>query len=104
MLTRATLQRINNRPRKVNRLPLFAVGGALVVLATLLYVLNVLPMLAILAILLAGALLVLVLYRSQKAKTTVSLSYKGNLSDNASARFSEVREALEKLASSQKVW
>jgi hypothetical protein len=104
MLTRATLQRIDNRPRTVNRLPLLAAGGGSLVLAALLFVLKVLPTLAILSILLGGALLVLVLYRSQKAKTTISLSYKGNLSDDASARFSEVREALEELVSSQKVW
>jgi hypothetical protein len=104
MLTRVTLQRINNRSRKVNRLPLLAVGGATVVLSAFLYVLDVLPMVAILAILLTGFLFVLVIYSAQKAKMTISLSYKGNLSDDASARFSEVREALEELASSQKVW
>ena len=79
MLTNRTLARINNRPRKVGRLPLLAVGGGTLVLAALLYVFEVLPSFAILAVLGGGALLVLLLYRTQKAKTTISLSYKGNL-------------------------
>src|SRR5687768_16031997 len=100
MLTNRTLARINNRPKKVSRLPLLVVGGGTLVLAALLYLLEVLPSVALLAVLGGGALLVLVLYRTQKAKTTISLSYKGNLDDETSARFSEVREALEGLASS----
>ena len=35
---------------------------------------------------------------------TISLSYKGNLDEETSARFSEVREALEGLASSGRIW
>jgi hypothetical protein len=104
MLTSRTLQRINNRPRKVNRLPLVAIGGGSVVLSALLYVLEVLPTLGLIGTLLAGALGTLGAYRSEQAKTTVSLSYKGNLNDEVSSRFSEVREALETLASSQKIW
>jgi hypothetical protein len=49
-------------------------------------------------------LLVLLLYITQKAKTTISLSYKGNLDEETSARFSSVGEALEGLASSERVW
>ena len=62
MLTNRTLARINNRPRKVSRLPLLAVGGGTLVLAALLYVFEVLPSFAILAVLGGGALLVLLLY------------------------------------------
>jgi hypothetical protein len=102
MLTNRTLARINNRPRKVGRLPLLAVGGGTLVLAALLYVFEVLPTFAILAVLGGGALLVLLLYITQKA--TISLSYKGNLDEETSARFSSVREALEGLASSERVW
>jgi hypothetical protein len=91
MLTNRTLSRINNRPRRVGRLPLLAVGGGTLVLAALLYLLEVLPSVAILAVFCGGALLVLVLYGTQKAKTTISLTYKGNLDDETSARFSEVR-------------
>src|SRR5215208_1409203 len=107
MLTNRTLARINNRPRKVNRLPLLAVAGGtlvLAVLAALLYVFEFLPSYAILAVLGGGVLLVLLLYRTQRAKTTISLSYKGNLDKETSARFSEVREALEGLASSGRIW
>ena len=104
MLTNRTLSRINNRPRRVGRLPLLAVGGGTLVLAALLYLLEVLPSVAILAVFCGGALLVLVLYGTQKAKTTISLTYKGNLDDETSARFSEVREALEGLASSGRIW
>jgi hypothetical protein len=107
MLTNRTLARINKRPRKVSRLPLLAVAGGtlvLAVLAALLYVFEFLPSYAILAVLGGGALLVLLLYGTQKAKTTISLSYKGNLDKGTSVRFSEVREALEDLASSGKIW
>jgi len=104
MLTNRTLARINNRPRKVGRLPLLAVGGGTLILAALLYVFEVLPMSAILAVLGGGALLVLLLYRTQKAKMTISLSYKGKLDDEAASRFSSAREALEGLASSGRIW
>jgi hypothetical protein len=104
MLTNRTLARINNRPRKVGRLPLLAVGGGTVVLTALLYVFEVLPPFATLAVLGGGALVVLLLYWSQKSKTTISLSYKGNLDKQTSARFSEVRKAVEGLASSGTVW
>ena len=49
---------------------------------------EVLPSFAILAVLGGGALLVLLLYRTQKAKTTISLSYKGNLDEEIASRFS----------------
>jgi hypothetical protein len=104
MLTGRTIARINNRPRKVNRLPLLAVGGGAAVLSALLYVLEVLPTFAILAILLGGALLVLLLYKTQRAKMTISLPYKGNLDQETSAHYSAVREALEGLASCGRIW
>jgi hypothetical protein len=104
MLTNRTLARINNRPRQVGRVPLLAVGGGTVVLAALLYVFEVLPSFAILAVIGGGALLVLLLHRAQKAKVTISLTYKGNLSEQAASRFSSVREALEGLASSGRIW
>src|SRR5215212_5184573 len=104
MLTNRTLARINNRPKEVGRLPLLAVGGGTLILAALLYVFEVLPPLATLAVLGGGALLVLLLYARQKAKTTIRLSYKGNLSEETASRYSEVREALEGLASSEGIW
>src|ERR671912_2530152 len=104
MLTNRTLARINNRPRKVSRLPLLAVAGGTLVLAALLYIVEFLPSLAILAVLGGGALLVLLLYITQRAKTNVSLSYKGNLDDKTASRFSEMQEALAGLISSERVW
>src|SRR5919112_149704 len=104
MLTNRALARINNRPRKVSRLPLLAVVGGTVVLAALLYVFEILPSFAILAVLGGGALLVLILYGTQKAKMTIRLSYKGKLDKETSTRFSEVRETLEGLASSGRIW
>jgi len=104
MLTNRTLARINNRPREVGRLPLLAVGGGTLILAALLYVYELLPPLATLAVLGGGALVVLLLYARQKAKTTIRLSYKGNLSEETASRYSEVREALEGLASSEGIW
>jgi hypothetical protein len=103
MLTNRTLARINKRPRVVNRLPLLAALGGTPILAALLYVLGVLPPFAILAVLGSGTLLVL-LYRTQRAKMTIFLPYRGNLDEETSARFSSVREALEGLASSGMVW
>jgi len=104
MLTNSTLARINNRPRKVSRLPLLGAFGGTLVLAALLYAFEVLPSFAILAVIGGGALLVLVLYITQRAKTTVSLSYKGNLDDKTASRFSEMQEALAGLTSSERVW
>jgi len=104
MLTNRTIARINNRPRKVSRLPLLAAGGGTLILTALLYVFEILPSFAILAVLGGGALLVLLLYRTQRAKMTISLSYKGNLSEELAAYFSSVREALEGLASSGRIW
>jgi hypothetical protein len=104
MLTNRTLARINGRPRGVARLPLLLAGGGTIVLAALSYVLEILPPLATLAVLSGGVLLVVLLYASQKAKTAVSLTYRGNLGDEAASRFSEVREALEDLASSEEIW
>ena len=104
MLTNRTLTRINDRPRKVNRLPLLAFGGGTLALAAMLYVVEILPSLGVLAVVGGGALLVLLLYARQKARMTIRLSYKGNLGGETSSRFSEVQEALEGLASSEGIW
>src|SRR4051794_35380067 len=104
MLTNRTLARINDRPRDVNRLPLLAAGGGTLVLVAPLYVFEFLPPLAALVVLGGGVLLVLLLYATQKAKTTIKLSYKGDLDDETASRFGEVRGALEGLASSEGIW
>jgi uncharacterized membrane protein YccC len=90
MLTNRTLARINNRPRGVSRLPLLALGGAVLILAALVYAFAILPPLANLGVLGGGVLLVLLLYVTQKAKGTIRLSYKGKLDEAAASRFSEV--------------
>src|ERR687889_35723 len=104
MLTNRTLTRINNRSRKVNRLPLLAVGGGTLILAALLYASEILPTFAILGVLGGGVVLVLILYGTQKAKMTIRLPYKGKLDKETSTRFSEVRETMEGLASSGRIW
>jgi len=107
MLTNRTLGRINNRLRTINRLPLLAVGGGTLVLtalAAMAYAIGILPSFAILAVAGGGALLLLLLYVRQKARMTISLSYKGNLSDETASRFSEIQAALEGLASSEGIW
>jgi DnaJ domain len=103
MLTSRTLALINNRPRKVGRLPLLTVGGGTLVLAALLYAFEILLSFTILGVLGGGVLLVLLLYGTHKAKMTISLSYKGKLDERASARFSEVSKALKGLASSGRI-
>jgi hypothetical protein len=104
MLTNRTLAQINNRPRKVSRLTLLAVGGGTLILAALLYASEILPSFAILGVLGGGVVLVLILYGTQKAKMTIRLSYKGKLDKETSTRFSAVRETLEGLASSGRIW
>src|SRR5215204_2361137 len=104
MLTNRTLQHINNRPRKVSRLPLLAGSGGTLVLAALLYVLKILPPIVILAVIGSGAMLFLILYKIQSAKMTISLSYKGNLGEEVVSRFSEVQQTLKGLASSERIW
>ena len=103
MLTSSKLRRINDRPRRVKRLPLVAIGGGSVTLAALLYGPLALPLLAPFT-LLAGILGVLGLYRAHKADAITSLSYEGKLDEGALARFSELSEALGVLASSEKLW
>jgi hypothetical protein len=107
MLTNRTLKRINDRPREVSRLALLTAGGGtlvLAVLAALLYLIETLPAFAALAVFGGGALLTILLYASQKAKSTIRLSYKGTLDEQAASRFASVRGALEGLASSGRIW
>ena len=103
MLTGSKIRRINERPRKVNRLPLLVIGGGSVALAALLYAPLKLPLLAPL-VLLVGVLGLVGVYRAHKAGAITLLSYMGKLDEGAAARFSEVSEALEALASSEELW
>jgi len=102
MLNRSTIQRINNRPRQVNRLPLLAIGARSLALAGMLYALLGSPILALPA-LLVGALGILGAYRTQKASSLTTLDYD-NLSGEIRARFSGVQQACEALSSSEGIW
>jgi len=101
MLNRRTLQRINEQPRSVNRLPLVVIGAGSLILALVPALLLSMPLPA-LGVLAAGALGVLGLYRSQRAKMVTTLTY--DLDAETGARFNEVQEALESLASAKKIW
>ena len=103
MLTGSKLRRINGRPRRANRLTLLAVGGGALALAALLYGPLALPLLVPVA-LLAGVLGAAGVHRAHRAGAITSASYAGKLDEGASARFAEVSEALEALASSEKLW
>jgi DnaJ domain len=102
MLNRRTLKRINERPRKMNRLPLVAIGVGSVALAALLVTLTSSLPLA-LAALLAGALGALGAYWRERTKRISSLAYD-DLDGDLAAGFTAVREACEDLASSEKIW
>jgi DnaJ domain len=102
MLTRKTLKRINERPRKVNRLPLALIGTGSVVLSALLATLTS-SLLVGLAALAAGAAGVLVSYRLQKTRAFTTVTY-GDLQDDLKARFSAVQEGCEALSSSDMIW
>ncbi len=101
MLNRRTLQRINERPRSVNRLPLAVIGTGSLVIALVLALLLSTPLPA-LAVLAAGAVAVLGVYRAQRAKMVTVLTY--DLDAETSVRFNDVQEALEGLASAKKIW
>jgi hypothetical protein len=102
MLTRSTLARINNRSRKINRLPLAAIGIGSLALGGVLFVLASSFLLA-LAALLAGVLGLLGAYMVQKAKSITPLTYD-DLDADLAIRFTAVQEACKDLASSEKIW
>ncbi len=102
MLNRRTLQRLNNLPKRVNRLPFLAVGAGSLALAALLYVLLGSRVLA-LAGLFVGALGLLLAYTVQKARSITSLTYD-DLDGDLAIRFAAVREACKDLASSERIW
>jgi len=101
MLNRRSLQRINERPRSFNRFPLIAIGAGSSALALVLALLLSTPLLA-LAVLAAGSLGVLGVYRSQRARMITALTY--DLDAETGARFDGIQEALKSLASAEKVW
>jgi hypothetical protein len=102
MLNRGTLQRINNRTMRVNRLPFLAIGTGSLALAALLYVLSGSRVLALAALFL-GVLGLLVAYMAQRARSVTSLTYD-DLDGDLAIRFAAVREACKDLASSETIW
>lgn len=82
-------------------MPLIAIGAVSLVLTLVLALLLSMSLLA-LAVLAAGVLGVLGVYRTQRAKMITALTY--DLDAETSARFDGMREALESLASAEKVW
>ena len=101
MLNRRTLQRINERPKSINRRPLLIVGAGSVVLAAVLAMLLSMPMPA-LGVLAVGVVGVLILYRAQASRMTTTLTY--DLDAETRARFEGIQEAMAGLASAKKVW
>ena len=101
MLNRRTLQRINERPRSVERRPLAVVGAGAVVLALVLALPLSMPLPA-LGALAVGAIGVLGVYRAQSAKMVTTLTY--DLDTETRARFDGIQEALASLSSADKIW
>src|SRR5919199_244139 len=102
MLTRRTLARLNNRRRKVDRVPLAAIGAGSLTFGRILFVLGYSTLLA-LAARLGGALGGMLAYMAQRARGIVSLTY-GDLEGDLAIRFAAVREACKDLASSERIW
>jgi DnaJ-domain-containing protein 1 len=102
MLTRTALKRINERPRKVNRLPLALIGAGSVVVSALLVTLTSSLLFGLVA-LAAGAAGVLVSYRLQKTRAVTAVTY-GDLQGELEARFVAVQEGCEALSSSDMIW
>src|SRR5918998_5421024 len=102
MLTTRALARINNRPRRINRLPLAVIGAGSLALGGVLFVVaSSLPL--ALAALLLGVLGVVGAYMAQKARSITSLTY-GDLDGELAIRFAAVSEACKDLASSERIW
>jgi hypothetical protein len=102
MLTRSKLQRINNRSREINRVPLAMIGAGSLALGGVLFTLaSSLPL--ALAALLAGVMGILGTYGAQRTRSVTSLTY-GDLDADLAIRFAAVREACKDLASSEMIW
>jgi DnaJ domain len=100
MLNKGMLKRINDRPRKARLLPLAGAGA--VTLGVALLALAPSPLIALAAVP-VGALAVLVTHRVERERRITTLTYD-ELEGDLAARFSDIREALEALSSSEKIW
>lgn len=101
MLNQRTLQRINGRTVRPNRLTPAAIGAGSLALAVLLALILDSPPSA-LAVLAAGTLGALGVYVAQRRKTITRLDY--DLDADTAARFDDMQRALNSLASAEKVW
>lgn len=102
MLNRRTLAKINAQPKQVNRALLALIAAASLVLTAVVFVLTSALSFSLI-FLAAGAVAVLLAYRSQKARTTTTLTY-ANLDGQLEARFAAVREGCEALSESERIW
>jgi DnaJ domain len=100
MLNKATLKRINDRPRKARLIPLAGAGAA--ALGAALLALAPTPLIALAAVP-VGALGVLAAHRVERARRITTLAYD-DLEGDLAAHFSDIREALESLSSSERIW
>jgi hypothetical protein len=100
MLNKGTLKRINDRPRNA-RLPPLAGAGA-VALGAALLALAPSPLIALAAVP-VGALAVVAAHRAERERRTTTLTYD-DLEGDLAAHFSDIREALEALSSSERIW
>jgi hypothetical protein len=100
MLNKGTLKRINDRPRKARLLPLAGVGAVALGVALLALISS--PLIALAAVP-VGALGVIAAHRAERARRITTLTYD-NLEGGLAVRFSDLREALEALSSSERIW
>jgi hypothetical protein len=100
MLNKGTLKRINDRPRKARILPLAGAGA--VALGVALLALAPSPLCALAAVP-VGALGIFAAYRAERERQITTLSYD-DLEGDLAAHFSDTREAMEALSSSERIW
>jgi hypothetical protein len=100
MLNKGTLKRINDRPRNARLIPLAGAGAA--AMGAALLALAPSPLIALAAVL-VGVLGVLSALWAARARRITTLTYD-DLEQDLAARFSDVREALEALSSSARIW
>jgi len=102
MLNSGVLKRINDPPRKGRLLPLVGAGAGAAALGAALLQLAPSPLIALAAVP-VGAVGMLAVHRATRGREITTLDYE-NLSGEVAAHFASVREALEALSSSQKIW
>ena len=100
MLNSSVLKRINEPPRKTGLLPMAGAGAG--ALGAALLALAPSPLMALAAVP-VGAAGMLAVHKVSRGPEITTLDYE-NLGGEVAAHFASVREALEALSSSQKIW